>query len=47
MNVKWKKLMVILLAAVVLVINHKAFAEEAESRRFSILSISGSEAFWC
>lgn len=45
MNVKWKKMLVILLAAVVLVINHKAFAEEAESRRFSILSISGSEAF--
>lgn len=45
MNVKWKKLLVVLLAATLLAVNIKSFADEAESRRFSILSVSGSEAF--
>lgn len=45
MKIKWKKLLVILLAAALFVVNIKSFADEAESRRFSVLSVNGNEAF--
>lgn len=45
MKIKWKKLLVILLAAALFAVNIKSFADEAESRRFSVLSVNGNEAF--
>lgn len=42
---QWKKLAVFSLAAVFLAVNLKAMAEEAESRRLSVLSVQGDEAF--
>ena len=45
MKIKWKKLLVILLAAALFAVNIKTFADEAESRRFSVLSVNGNEAF--
>ena len=45
MNVKWKKFLILMMAAALLGVNLKSFAEEVESRRFSVLSVSGDEAF--
>jgi len=45
LKTRWKKLLVLLLAAALLGVNIKALADEAEGRRFSIASVSGEEAF--
>ncbi len=45
MRFQWKRLAVFLLAAIFLAVNVKAMAKEAESRRLSILSVQGDEAF--
>lgn len=45
MKARWKKLLVLLLAAALLGVNIKALADEAEARRFSVSSVSGEEGF--
>lgn len=45
MNIKWKKFLILMLTAALLGANLRAFAEEVESRRFAVLSVSGDEAF--
>lgn len=45
MKARWKKLLVLLLAAALLGVNIKALADEAEGRRFSVSSVSGEEGF--